>query len=252
MNFKKICFAVISNFSIVLLLAEIITVTIPVAILRSKFNFPGILRRPAIEAFTLFKQNQPYIILGYYIFLVSSLLFIPLSYFLQNTFKDTNSKKALKTLVGLGITTTIFQSIGFIRWIFVMPFLTESYFVDNANKNSVTLIYETINRFAGMSIGEHLGFLIMGSWTICLGTIIINSPKYKKWIGIAGIFIGLLLIISVGEHFGGACAYLFGKLNFIANTIWTFWLLLIAIMILKSEKNITLKLKLWSEKNTAL
>jgi hypothetical protein len=46
------------------LVLEIITVTIPVIILGSKFNFPDILRQPAENAFALFKQNENYIVGG--------------------------------------------------------------------------------------------------------------------------------------------------------------------------------------------
>jgi hypothetical protein len=237
MDNKKTFTKININYSIIFLLLEIITVTIPVIILGGKFNFPDILRKSAIEAFTLFRQNQHYIVVGYYIFLISSLLYIPLSYSLQNTLKETNNNIAHKVLVGLGITTTIFQTIGFIRWVFVMPFLTESYFAANLNKNSITLIYETLNRFAGMSIGEHLGFLAMGSWTICLALIIIGIPKYKKWIGYAGIIIGTLIIISTGEHFGGKSASLFAFINLLGNTLFTFWLAVILFYIFKFSKN---------------
>lgn len=224
--------------AVIVLIAEIITVTVPVAILGSKFNFPDILRQPAADAFTLFRQNDQFIIAGYYVFLVSSLLFIPLSYLLQHIFKDSVARIASRLLIGCGMVTTLFQSIGFIRWIFTMPYLTESYFDKPENQNSLSIIYETLNRYAGMSIGEHLGFLAMGSWTICLGIIILKHTRLYTWVGLAGIFIGLLLIISVAEHFGGLQAQLFGKINFIANALWTVWLLAIAVMMIRLRKRI--------------
>jgi Domain of unknown function (DUF4386) len=220
------------------LIAEIITVTVPVAILGGKFNFPDILRQPAADAFTLFKQNAKFIIAGYYIFLISSLLFIPLSYLLHNILKESAAQTARRVLVGCGIATTLFQSIGFIRWIFTMPYLTESYFINSENQATVTIVYETLNRYAGRSIGEHLGFLAMGCWTICLGIIILKHGRFYNWIGFTGIFIGLLLIMSVAEHFGGFSARFLGKINFIANTLWTFWLMIIAIMLIRPRKRI--------------
>ena len=44
--------------TIILLILEIITVTTPVAILRNTFDFPDILRKPAENAFKLFRQNE--------------------------------------------------------------------------------------------------------------------------------------------------------------------------------------------------
>jgi hypothetical protein len=100
---KKIVYA-----TAFLLMAEIVTVTIPVAILGSEFNFPDILRQPAANAFVLFKQNQEFIIVGYYVFLIFALLFIPLSYLLRNIFKESFARSASQVLVGCGIATTLF------------------------------------------------------------------------------------------------------------------------------------------------
>ena len=227
----------LAYITIILLILEIITVTAPVVILRSTFDFPDILRKPAKDAFELFKQNESYIILGYYIFVISSLLFIPMSYFLKQVYSLSTNKIALEFLAGLGIATTIFQTLGFIRWIFVMPFLTENYFNNPENEKPIALIYETLNRFAGMSVGEHLGFIAMGSWVICLGIIILNHPNCSKWLGFTGILIGFLLIISVLEHFGGKLASIWGQVNFLSNTVFTFWLLWLSLSIWKLNKN---------------
>ena len=214
--------------TIILLILEFITVIIPVIILGANFNFPDILRRPAAEAFMLFKQNQSAIIFGYYMFVLSALLFIPLSYFLQKTLIKTENKFAFNTLAGFGIATAIFQCIGFIRWIFVMPFLTEQYFEHAENKNTIALIYETLNRYAGTSIGEHLGFIAMGCWTICLGIMIIKHANFNKWFGFCAIFIGVLLLVSLAEGFVANLAAVFGQINFIANTLWSVWILVLS------------------------
>jgi hypothetical protein len=219
-----------------LLMVEAITVTIPVIILSKYFNFPDILRQPAENAFELFRVNETAIIAGYYIFLLSSLIYIPLSYAFKHLFDKQQNKVLINVFVGLGITTSIFQSIGFIRWIFTMPYLTKSFFNQPKNKQLITIIYETLNRYAGMSIGEHLGFIAMGSWTIILGSMIVLNSISKKWIGYIGIVIGLFLIISIGEHFGGKNAPLFGTINFLANTFWTLWLIAVALYIVFSEK----------------
>ena len=219
--------------TIFLLLAMIVTVIVPVSILGANFNFPDVLRHPAASAFALFKQNQTIIIIGYYIFLISSLLFIPLSYFLYKSLFQAKNKVALNMLVGFGITTAIFQCLGFVRWIFVMPYLTENYYSNPNKKETIELIYETLNRFLGMSVGEHLGFIAMGFWTICLGTIILRHNKFYNWISYSGITIGVFLIISTAEHFGGKYAALFGTFNFLANTLWSIWLAILAFFIFK-------------------
>jgi Domain of unknown function (DUF4386) len=226
----------LQNLAIFLLLAMMVTVTAPVIILGANFNFPDILRQPAENAFKLFRENQTIIVFGYYIFLLSSLLFIPLTIILQKTLYQTKNKTALHLFLGFGLATAIFQCIGFVRWIFVMPFLTESYFNNPESQKTITIVYEMLNRYAGMSIGEHLGFLIMGCWTICLGLIMLKHPKFNKWLSYIGFIIGILLIVSIAEHFGGVLSSMFADINMIANTLWTIWLIVIAVFIYRMKR----------------
>ncbi|MBC7846069.1 MAG: DUF4386 domain-containing protein, partial [Flavobacterium sp.] len=125
----------------------------------------------------------------------------------------------------------VFQSIGFIRWIFVMPYLTQTYFEQPAAQQTVSMLYEMLNRYAGESIGEHLGFITMGFWTIVLGVLITSVNGFKKWLGYTGVLTGALIIVSVAEHFGGRYAPVFGSINFVANGIWSIWLMVLAIQI---------------------
>ncbi len=214
-----------------LILLEVVTVVLPVVLLGKYFNFPDILRQPAQNAFSLFKAHEFYILIGYYSFLISALVFTPLSYTLKYILQETTHKFASNILVGLGLLTTIFQGIGFVRWIFVMPYLTTIYFENIHERPHIILMYEVLNRYVGMSIGEHLGFLAMGFWTICVGIMLIYHKNFPKWIGYTGILLGFLLIVSILEHFGGKNGAIFGTINFLANTFWTFWLLFIAIFI---------------------
>lgn len=82
-----------------------------------------------------------------------------------------------------------------------------------------------IASYLGIHIGEHLGFLAMGSWTICLALLLPKCGHFSRWFATTGLLTGLLIIISVGEHFGTSLSALFGLLNFGANTLWTIWLL---------------------------
>lgn len=210
-----------------LLVIEATAVTASVIILGKYFNFPDILREPATTAFTMFRDNQGEIILGYYIFLLSALLYIPLSYQFWQIHQFEKPMLA-QSLIGLGVTTAVFQAIGFVRWIFTMPLLTDLYFERPEDQKMLSILYETLNRYAGMSIGEHLGFLSMGAWTLILAGLIRGSQLIDKILSSAGIFIGSLILVSVGEHFGGERASFFGTLNFLSNTLWTFWILILA------------------------
>ncbi|RIV17790.1 DUF4386 domain-containing protein [Fibrisoma montanum] len=218
-----------------LLIVEIITVLTPVGVLSSSFRFPDILREPAAAALPLFSANQSIIVPAYYVFMLSGLLYLPISVLIRKQFTGTATRSLLDLLVGLGIATALFQAIGFCRWLFAVPYLAKTYEQAAGNaplRASVALLYDTLNRYAGMTIGEHLGFVAMGSWTICLA-LVLSKTGAPQWLRGGGILIGALIILSVAEHFGTAWSGFFGLVNFIANALWTVWLLVLAVRIIR-------------------
>ncbi len=120
----------------------------------------------------------------------------------------------------------VFQAIGFSRWVFVIPLLAEQYGQQPTQQPTIALLYETLNRYTGMTVGEHLGFLAMGCWTILLALLLLRSRVVKRWLGALG------LLVSTGEHFGGPSAELYGTINFLANTGWSVWMLRIGAWLL--------------------
>lgn len=208
-----------------LALAEVVTVLVPVVQLGQYFEFPDILRRPAAYGLALFLKNQAHIVPAYYAFMVSGLLFIPLSYALSAVLRPKGSPGLRQTLTGTGVATAVFQAIGFGRWLFVMPFLAEQYARQPDQRPTIALLYETLNRYAGMTIGEHLGFLAMGLWTTLLASLFVQTGVVNRWFAGLGVPIGAGLVLSVGEHFGGTSAEWYAALNFAANTAWSVWML---------------------------
>lgn len=214
-----------------LALLEVTTVVVPVAVLGRYFQFPAILRQPAAVALPLFARNQAHVVPAYYVFLASALLFVPLSYALSAALRRrVPGKAALRSMLrGAGLATAIFQTLGFSRWVFAAPYLAAQYTqADPAQRPAVALLYEVLNRYAGLTVGEHLGFLAMGAWTLTLAALLWRAGGWRRAWAAAGALIGLGLLLSTLEHFGGPRAATFAALNLAANTLWSGWLLRVA------------------------
>ncbi|MBC8155439.1 MAG: DUF4386 domain-containing protein [Bacteroidetes bacterium] len=222
----------VKRWLIGLIMAEIICVVAPVGILSAYFRFPEILREPASVMLPLFTANESVIVPAYYVFMVSGLLFLPLSCAFSAALKPGSSSALRRALIGTGVAAAIFQAIGFSRWVFIVPFLAEQYGRQPTQRPTIALLYETLNRYAGMTIGEHLGFLAMGCWTILLALLLLRRSVVKRWFAALGLPIGAGLLVSTGEHFGGSAAELYGTINFLANTCWSVWLLGIGVGVL--------------------
>lgn len=225
-----------AQLTALLLLMEAISVTVPFFTLQTAFRFPDILREPASIALRLFAANQARIVPAYYLFMVSGLLYIPVSVLLRDVLTSPSARPtALNLSIGFGLATALLQIIGFSRWIFVVPYLANRYRpADPATRQTIEVIYETLNRFMGMTVGEHVGFITMGGWTICVAAHLVSLTGFRRVVGYLGLLTGLALIVSVGEHFGTADASLFATLNMVANTLWTVWLLLVAMLVLRT------------------
>ncbi len=106
---------------------EVISVLAPVLTLSAHFDFPEILREPASVVLPLFLANQATVVPAYYVFMLSGLLFVPLSVAFGRMLKPGTWPGWWQALISLGVLTAVFQSIGFSRWLFVMPFLAEQH-----------------------------------------------------------------------------------------------------------------------------
>jgi hypothetical protein len=190
----------------ILFIAMFILLNVANSILASSFNFPDILRQPPENALTLYQQNQGLIRPAYYLFALTGVLMIPISLLLHGILSNKNSV-LLTTATTFGVITGIVQVLGFIRWVFLAPFLVNTYFdpsSSQATKDAVLVMQEGFNRYAGVAVGEHLGWLFTGTWLVLLGIFVAQNRArvLKSWMGYAVISWGLMILISSTEQFG--------------------------------------------------
>ncbi|WP_310397896.1 DUF4386 family protein [Hymenobacter sp.] len=225
-----------------LLVLEAVLVTVPVAVLSHHFHFPAVLREPAAVALPLFRASQGFIVPAYYVFVLSALLYVPLSYALRRALAPAAGPArplGSRLLAGLGLATALLQSLGFSRWVFAVPLLSAQYAAPDGTdttRRAVALLYDLLNRYAGLTVGEHLGFLAMAAWTGCLAGLVWQGrgrSRLATGLAAAGLGLALALALSVGEHFGGPNAPAFAQLNLVANTVWTGWVLGLAGWLLR-------------------
>jgi hypothetical protein len=92
-------------------------------------------------------------------------------------------------------------------------------------------------------VGEHLGYLFTGLWTAMLGgaLIALNSETHFGWYlvsGIAGVLIGLLLVLCSFEFVGKNEPdgwSLAGAITPFVYIAWSLWLVVLGVSILIGE-----------------
>ena len=113
------------------------------------------------------------------------------------------------------------------------------YFAEAMNRNvpmeTIAFVEGMLNRYAGMAIGEHLGFLCQAAWTTLIGVIMLRHKLFSRRLGWAAIIIGLLSFPMSMEPLGGFLTIL-GELTWPVGAAWLIWLVVVAISLLRTDE----------------
>lgn len=203
-------------------------------ILAKNFEYPDILRHPTSEVLRKFSSGGSSLILTWWAFMLTAIAFVPIATSLPGVVNSTN--QTLNTYVVVtGLIAGLVQFIGLSRWVFLVPFLArESSRADEQQMSTIDIVFQSANRFLGVAVGEHLGYLFTGMWSISSGILMIYGENSNQFIGFLGIIIGVLLILCslefVGkyEEKGWKVAATITPFVYIA---WSLWLISIGIQL---------------------
>ncbi|MCP3923879.1 MAG: DUF4386 domain-containing protein [Desulfobacterales bacterium] len=208
---------------------HILLINIGFLILMNVFEFPDILRTASEHRLQLFNENRNVIVPVYYILALSGFSQVVMSI---TIYQILDKKKSTILLVGtvFGVLTGLFQALGFVRWVVLLPYISDLMSNTDSNISLKTLITieGVFNRYAGMSVGEHLGFVSQAIWTILVGFAITRSKKLKSIYGWIGLFIGVLTIPMSFESLGEEFSYLKVLVSPVMIA-WSIWLIAFAI-----------------------
>lgn len=140
---------------------------VPYAVLASIYDYPQILRRPAEEALQRFADGGAPLILTWYGFMLAALALVPVAVALSLTSSRLAQAPALA--VGAAMTGTLAgltQAIGLARWVFVVPQLART-----ADAPGSWSMFDMLNAYGGVAIGENLGQLLTAAFMFQLATL---------------------------------------------------------------------------------
>jgi hypothetical protein len=215
----------------ILLIAMPIAFTALFAILGRVFAYPAILRQPAGEVLERFRAGGSRLVLIWWAFAMTSLVFIPVTVGVADYLPEG---VLAETSVVVGVAAALVQALGLIRWPFLVPFLARE---REKNPQVVDLVFEVANRYFGIAVGEHLGYLLTGGWTIVVSVALL--PVAPLWFAIAGIVVGASLLFGALEFLGPFEPKgwpLAGAVVSIGYTAWALWLVVGGVLLLISGR----------------
>jgi hypothetical protein len=200
-------------------------------LLQKTFEYPDILRKPTDYILSQFNAGGNRLVVTWYSFALTSLLFIPMAILVNQVLaQDTLPYMAIATTVG--VLAGFVQFLGLIRWTFLVPYLAKTYFEPNcsqAGRDSITIIFQAFHRFAGMALGEHLGYLFTSVWTALIALALTQSTQFNVWLGWAGFIPALGIFIGLFEEAGFKTAAIINAISYI---LWSIWLIVVGVAFL--------------------
>lgn len=225
------------------LAASILLIALPIAFnvaftaLAKVFDYPDILRRPTSEVLERFRAGGSGLVLLWWGFAMTAVFFAPLAILTASALEGADP-----VLLALGATVGVLaaavQFLGLIRWPFLVPYLARAH-VDpdatDARKDAIDVVFQSFNRYLGVAVGEHLGYLFTGAWSVLVGVAMLQSTELHPLVGIAGIMIGAILGVCALEFVGSFELNgwkLAGIVTPFAYITWSIWLVATGVALL--------------------
>jgi len=223
--------------------AGVLLIILPLAfnlfffLLGRRFDYPNILRSPAEVVLSRFQAGGVQLMLLWYGFMLTALLLAPLAVLLGQVL-GRDGLAIAPTATVVGVLAAVVQFLGLARWPFLVPALARKYddpASSDATREATVVVFESFHIYLGVAIGECLGYLFTGAWTVLVGVAMLQSSVFDAWLAWPGIAIGLALIVGSLEFVGPFEEKgwkLAGTIVPIAYIAWSLWLVISGLVLL--------------------
>lgn len=182
--------------------------------LGAAFDYPDVLQQPPEEVLRAFTAHQGVIVAYFLVLALGAGLMAPIAVLVSRLRRGPLSRGVLWT----GVVAAAVQVIGLLRWPLIVPSLAA---------RGDTKTFELLNTILGTAVGETLGYLFTGLWTILVvrmvGTLL--AGPWFSWSGLVSA--GLILLgVFVPAGLPGV-----DTANFLGYVLWSVWLIVFAALL---------------------
>src|SRR4051794_14736498 len=202
--------------------------------LSSTFDWPDILREPADVVLPAFAAGGTSLVWTWFATAWTyAILLVPL--LLLPAVLGRREDPVLRAATFVGATSVVLSLVGFLRWVFVVPPLADSFVTgDDATRTAVAAAWTAQHQFGGALLGEHLGQLLAIGWSVTLCVVILRTRTLPRWLGVAGLVVSVLYLTNQGDILATAVPGLrvWDLGGFIGSTAWGLWVAVLGVMVL--------------------
>ena len=137
-----------------------------------------------------------------------------------------------------GVLAGLVQMLGLLRWVYVVPALARAYAdptLEPEQREVSAAVFRALHQYLGVGVGEHLGYLFTGIWSVLIGVGVVQGTALPTWLGWPGIVIGVGLVVGSAEFLGPNEERgwsLAGAAIPVLYVAWSLWLLAMGIALI--------------------
>ena len=186
----------------VLLIVAPVWFNVCFALLGKRFDYPDVLRRPTAEILEQFRSGGSSLILLWWTFMLSGLLLIAGVVLIGEVL---GLEGVVLVATTFGVLAGLVQMLGLLRWVYLVPALARAHAdptLGPEQREMNATVFRALHQYLGVGVGEHLGYLFTGIWSVLVGIGVIQAAVMPTWLGWPGIVIGAGLMIGSAEFLG--------------------------------------------------
>ena len=216
----------------VLLILTPIAFNVFFTLLSVTFEYPDILREPTGYVLRHFDAGGGELVAIWYGFMLTAVLFVPLAVLVHKALaREDTPYMAVAT--AFGVVAGVVQFLGLVRWSFLVPYLADTYLdpaSSGATRESVAVVFQAFNQYAGVGVGENLGYLFTGLWTALVALAMFGSQlPFRRWLALLGMVSAAAVLVGTLEPAGLEPA---ANIVVVGYILWSIWLALFGIFLL--------------------
>jgi Domain of unknown function (DUF4386) len=206
-------------------------------VLSATFDWPDVLRRPAAEVLAGFPAGgSPLVWTWFATGWSCAVLAVPV--LLLPAALGRRDDPALRVATALGAASVLLEVIGFLRWVFVVPALADSWGTgDAATRTAVEAAWTAQHQFGGALLGEHLGQLLAIAWSVTVSAVVLRSRVLPRRLGTTGLAVSALYLLNQGDILATAVPgvpawHLAGA---VGSSLWVLWVVALGVGVWRSR-----------------
>src|SRR5215203_408142 len=208
------------------------------ALLSVTFGYPDILREPTGEVLRRFDAGGGSLVAIWYGFMLTAVLFVGLAILVHKVLARQDTPY-MAVATAFGVVGGVVQVLGLVRWPFLVPYLADVYLdpaSSGATRESIAVVFQAFNQYAGVGVGENLGYLFTGLWTVLVALAMFASAlPLKRWLALLGVVSAVGILIGTLEPVGFEPA---ANIVVVGYILWSIWLTLFGIFLLVNKGRI--------------